>query len=217
MSVTTDGGMRILCLAFAMAAVAGCADGGTDSTPTAGVVRSSATREVDAPNPTHVIDFQPQANLLAPSRPGSCVAASVAAPARKDAWRCSVGDFIADPCFSLDAGTLACGADPELHADGFVLRLTQPLPLVERVVVESRSAAWLIRLVDGSTCTRATGATGSPPGGEGKLATYRCDGGGWIVGEPVQGVVWMADVIRIDRVTGEIRVRELSPIESAWR
>ena len=60
---------------------------------------------------------------------GLCWTESIAVT-RSGAWRCMVGNGINDPCFTIPAkqDELVCGANPALKTDGFVVKLTKPLP-----------------------------------------------------------------------------------------
>ncbi len=138
---------------------------------------------------------------------GSCFTNSIAAPYRSDAWRCSVGNAISDPCFEIpNSKNLFCGADPAAPAatSSFVLKLTKSLPASE---VPSSTVpsnwAWLVVLSDGTLCTPFTGTRPFAAGGE--VALYACNGG---VGEEMifgdlhnAGAVWTAMVGSLSRST----------------
>ncbi|HVO28471.1 MAG TPA: hypothetical protein VMT81_00610 [Candidatus Paceibacterota bacterium] len=130
--------------------------------------------------PTEVVAYTPP--LLASSTPvenGSCWTNSIAAPYRPDAWRCMVGNAISDPCFMLPGSstTLACGLDPAVtdESSAFVLRLTKPLPKPETPSSTPSNWAWMVALVDGTTCTPFTGTR--PFTASGDIAYYGCSGG----------------------------------------
>jgi len=113
---------------------------------------------------TKVIRFAPKA----PSgdvQEGSCWTESIAV-SRAGAWRCSVGNAISDPCFEIreNKRELVCGADPALRVDGFVLKLTKPLPK-SSLPAERKAEPWIFQLADGSICEAMTG-TLSPVNGE---------------------------------------------------
>ena len=112
---------------------------------------------------TSVIRFMP----AVPSgdvREGSCWTESIAVT-RSGAWRCTVGNAISDPCFTVPANhdELVCDADPALKTDGFVLKLTKPLPRSSRP--DRKAEPWVFRLADNSICEAMTG-TLSPVNGE---------------------------------------------------
>ena len=70
-----------------------------------------------------------------PMESGSCWTNSIAAPFRADAWRCTVGNSISDPCFQIakSTSTLLCNMNPTVldSTSTFVLKLTKPLPAPE--------------------------------------------------------------------------------------
>jgi hypothetical protein len=94
---------------------------------------------------------------------GSCFSGSDAAD-RGDAWRCTVGNELFDPCFSspsaAKAGIVVCPAAPWLHT-GVTIRLTKPLPSAEadRGAASLARLPWALELYDRSRCLLATGAT----------------------------------------------------------
>lgn len=154
---------------------------------------------------TQVIAYQAMSNPAAmatstPSKTGSCFTGSVAAPYRADAYRCMVGNAIADPCFVLPAPaaasgsastsisislslktkpqtTLLCGANPAGtdNSSTFVLKLTKPLPTAS---VPSGTVptnwAWLVELNDGTVCSPYEGTR--PFTAAGDVAVYACNG-----------------------------------------
>jgi hypothetical protein len=143
---------------------------------------------------TSVIRFAPPV----PSgdvREGSCWTESIAVN-RPGAWRCSVGNGISDPCFTIPGKReLVCEADPALKKDGFVLKLTKPLP--KRSSSESKAEPWVFRLADNSICEAMTGTL---PAVNGEPARWSCaihirdqvrpDG---VVTALTPGKIWMAD------------------------
>jgi hypothetical protein len=100
-------------------------------------------------------------SLQTKTESGSCFSGSDATQ-RSDAWRCSFGNELLDPCFSspLAAGIVACPAAPWLHT-GVTIRLTKPLPSAEADHGPASLARlpWAVELYDGSRCLLATGAT----------------------------------------------------------
>jgi hypothetical protein len=146
------------------------------------------------PLPTEVIDYVPDPTTLATSTPieqGSCFASSIAAPYRTDAWRCTVGDAISDPCFEManpdpnatsSSPYLLCGANPAgtNTSSTFVLQLTKALPTsTENMATASGTVptnwAWLVQLNDGTICSPFTGTR--PFDASGDVAIYSCNGG----------------------------------------
>ena len=84
---------------------------------------------------------------------GHCWTSSIASR-RADAFRCMAGNQIYDPCFTLDAKSVAC---PEATApeDGTVVRLTAPLPPAQSPPATPQ--VWAMILQSGNHCNRATG------------------------------------------------------------
>lgn len=105
---------------------------------------------------TSVIMFAPPLPTGA-AREGSCWTTSNAVM-RPGAYRCTVGNSIEDPCFAVppNRDKLVCGADPILKKDGFVLKLTKPLP-TDTIPPSVSPEPWMFRLADGSSCVAMTG------------------------------------------------------------
>lgn len=118
---------------------------------------------------TDVIQFTP-AIPTGGVRKGSCWTESIAVN-RTGAWRCAVGNGISDPCFTIPANRtqLVCGANPALKTDGFVLKLTKPLP--ESSLPDRKPEPWLFRLADNSICEAMTGTL---PAVNGEPARWSC-------------------------------------------
>lgn len=127
---------------------------------------------------TQVIVYAPEAPASStPVRSGSCWTSSIAAPFRTDAWRCSVGNSISDPCFQIqESKNLLCGVDPAAPitlTSTFVLKLTQPLPAPEAIQgLVPENWAWLVQLSDGTPCSPFTGTLPIAQGGI--SANYGC-------------------------------------------
>lgn len=123
---------------------------------------------------TAVIQYQPPINPPDSGREGSCWTGSIAAPYRTDAWRCTEGNDIHDPCFSLPNGKfVVCGANPAARNNGFALRLTKPLPNSDTETSSSPANwGWLIELYDGALCSPFTGTR---PLIDGEVASYGCN------------------------------------------
>jgi len=126
---------------------------------------------------THVVRFIPSTLINGiPVASGSCWTNSIAAPLRADAWRCTVGNNIQDPCFEIanNAKTLLCTKNPADPASSLALTLTKPLPKPGEIPTDLPPAAhaWLIKLGDGTTCTPFTGTL--PFTDKGEVAHYGC-------------------------------------------
>ncbi len=114
---------------------------------------------------------------------GECFASSAAVPARSDAWRCTIGNAIHDPCFQNvmgDPRLLACPAAP-WDANVTLLTLTSPLPTEERKDISLKDTLpWALELTNGQRCTLLTGATAPIAG---MRINYGCLGGFIVVGD----------------------------------
>ena len=53
---------------------------------------------------------------------GDCWVSSLASPLNDNAWRCTVGKFIYDPCFELSGGKVVCHPVPRRREERFVGR-----------------------------------------------------------------------------------------------
>jgi hypothetical protein len=168
---------------------------------------------------TIVIQFAPQV----PSgdiRDGSCWTESIAVT-RPGAWRCTVGNAISDPCFTVPASRdrLVCDADPALKSVGFVLKLTKPLPKPSGH--EQKAEPWVFRLADNSICEAMTGTL---PPVNGEPARWSCaihirdqvtpDG---VVTALVPGKIWMADKFPESAVGTEGAKAEKVPVKTIWQ
>jgi len=127
------------------------------------------------PQPTQVLAYEPPVLASGPqTQQGSCWTNSIAAPYRKDAWRCAVGNGISDPCFQIPNNVnLICGVNPMTPGSEFILQLTKPLPAPE---VPPGAApvnwGWLVQLQDGTLCSPFTGTRPFAAGGQ--VAAYGC-------------------------------------------
>ena len=115
---------------------------------------------------------------------GTCFAPSIASSSRPDAWRCSSGNGILDPCYQRilgDEKQLACPVGGPWPANVVLLTLTQPLPSEPRKEVSRDSTLpWAIELANGQRCTLFTGATAPVAG---MRINYGCPGGFQVVGD----------------------------------
>ncbi len=145
---------------------------------------------------TKIIEFAPPLPSGGNAKEGSCWAESIAAP-RPDAWRCSVGNSISDPCFTVarNPEQLVCGADPALRSDGFILKLTKPLP--KKPHGTRKVAPWIFQLSDGSICEAMSGTV---PTVNGEPARWSCAihvrdqvRPRGVVTTLTPGKIWMAD------------------------
>jgi len=114
---------------------------------------------------------------------GSCFARSAALPGRPDAWRCSIGNAIHDPCFENvmgDSKVLAC-PDTPWDANVTLLTLISSLPTEgHKNEPVTDSLPWALELANGQRCTLFTGATAPVAG---MRINYGCPGGFIVVGD----------------------------------
>jgi hypothetical protein len=114
---------------------------------------------------------------------GSCFSGSSAIN-RDDAWRCSSGKFLYDPCFSSSKakGLVLCPADP-WRQSGIEIKLTKPLPAKFRDKGKPSTSGlpWGIETASGLKCRIETGATGVF---HHLRANYLCPGNRWLYGGP---------------------------------
>ncbi len=167
---------------------------------------------------TSVIQFAPPV----PSgdvRAGSCWTESIAVT-RPGAWRCSVGNGISDPCFTMLANhdRLVCDADPALKTPGFVLKLTKPLPRSSGR--EGKAEPWVFRLADNSICEAMTGTLSAV---NGEPARWSCAihirdqvRPAGVVTKLTPGKIWMADKFPESAVGTQGATAEKIPVKVVW-
>jgi len=154
---------------------------------------------------TKVIDYVPSApaenaNLV----DGSCWTNSIAAPFRGDAWRCTVGNNIHDPCFQIPGNAnLLCDPNFGNIADTspVILSLVKPLPKPGKIPAPRSPAdgAWLIKIKGGILCSPFTGTL--PFSDKGDVATYGCSDKRLIFGINADKKIWTAKVGSLDAAT----------------
>jgi hypothetical protein len=115
---------------------------------------------------------------------GQCFAGSSADP-RSDAWRCSIGNLIADPCFSDPkvVSWVLCPAHGSPFDTGVIrLALSRALPKsLGNHGSPGQGNPWAVRLAGGEVCTFLTGATFAF---HGKRVNYGCTLKIFLVGSP---------------------------------
>ena len=167
---------------------------------------------------TSVIRFEPQVPS-GDTREGSCWTESIAVT-RPGAWRCKVGNAISDPCFVVagNPSQLVCDADPALKREGFVLKLTKPLPKPSSR--QQKVEPWVFRLADNSICEAMTGTL---PAVNGQPARWSCaihirdqvrqDG---VVTALTSEKIWMADKFPQSAVGTKGAEAEKVPVKAIW-
>jgi hypothetical protein len=115
---------------------------------------------------------------------GTCFTQSLASASRPDAWRCTVGNTILDPCYQSvlgDGKELACPTGGPWGANVVLLTLTAALPPETRKELSrDNTAPWAIELANGERCSLFTGAT---PPVAGMRINYGCPGGSQAIGD----------------------------------
>jgi hypothetical protein len=106
------------------------------------------------------------------------------ADSRSDAWRCFVGNYIYDPCFSSQIDVANYVVCPLTNPGSPVLRinLTKKLPPAGGSRADpTRFAPWTVKLVNGKWCSIFSGATGLIAG---LRINHGCTGGRVLLGNP---------------------------------
>jgi hypothetical protein len=167
---------------------------------------------------TSVVRFTP----TVPSsdvRRGLCWTESIAVT-RSGAWRCMVDNGISDPCFTIPAkqNELVCGANPALKTDGFVLKLTKPLPKSSHP--NRKPQPWIFRLADNSICEAMTGTL---PAVNGEPARWSCAihirdqvRPAGVVTKLTPGKIWMADKFPESAIGTQGATPEKVPVKVIW-
>jgi hypothetical protein len=184
----------------------------------ASVVRAQVPASPLTTTETEVVRFMPEVPGGKPQK-GSCWTESIAV-SRSGAWRCTVGNGISDPCFTIAGkrGQLVCGANPALKSDGFILKLTKPLP--KSTHAEQKVEPWIFRLADNSVCEAMTG-TLSPVNDE--PARWACAihirdqvRPAGLVTALTPGKVWTADKFPESAIGKEGVKPEKVPVKVIW-
>jgi len=173
---------------------------------------------------TTIVRFAPSAPAN-DTREGFCGTHSVAAPARHDAFRCTVDNEIHDPCFIVPPNhdRLVCDADPALKKDGFLLKLTKPLPKNSKPA--HKKEPWILKLADGSICETMTGTL---PAVNGQPARWSCAihirdqvRPAGVVTKLTPGKIWIADrypesaIATPGQASGKVEAEKV-PVKMIW-
>ena len=186
------------------------AEGGLNSLVFAPQLEAMA--EADSPQPTEVVTFVPT-EIPTETQTGSCFTNAIGL-GRADAYRCTVGNQIYDPCFVTgEEQTVVCGANPATGETGFVLELTESLPEPD---VNQPGKPWLIELADGQICGLMTGTV---PGVADRIAPYGCPDQTYLFEDFQQGEVWQAEkaAIGLNDDGFFIESSEMVPITRVWQ
>jgi hypothetical protein len=194
--------------------------------PTPGLNANSTTKPVvPAVVPTNIINFLPPATLPITQQAGNCFANSIAEPYRQDAWRCTVGNSISDPCFETSQkGFVFCQMNP-LVQDSFLIKLTKALPTPELPANRQSNWAWFLTLKGGIVCSPFTGTRpffGTGP--DAQVAYYGCKSDNpaeqiVLLGDLTEGNVWKANKATLTK-TGTawtINSTQQVDVETVWQ
>lgn len=114
------------------------------------------------------------------SKEGSCWTVSTAAFANGQAYRCTVGSYIYDPCFKAETNQLVCDIDPDILTSGFELKLTEKLPDVSMYDISGKERIWRAKLENGLICEIISGTAGRLKNGEWYF--YSCNNNAVLIG-----------------------------------
>lgn len=145
---------------------------------------------------TEVINFVPPVTLPAEIKEGDCQINSVAQPYRQDAWKCTVGKVVYDPCFStVLSDVVYCKMNPLQDGNDFLIKLAKPLPVPLTPKNAQDNWAWFVELRDGTYCSPYTGPR---PIINGQVAFYGCKSNAAgeqavLMGDLKENLIWKAE------------------------
>ena len=189
----------------------------TASTPTTST--SATTAHTTPPTPTPAATQVEIFNVVGPSGglavhvtntvSGSCFTGS-SAIGRSDAWRCTVGNNLIDPCFATGAAQVLCPADGP-WGSGLLVNLpsndlSNALPDKDQGMEQ---LPWAIELDNGWKCLALTGATTVI---DGQRLGYGCSNGAGLYGKPHRS----SSVWTINAAAAHANAISLLPIKQAW-
>jgi hypothetical protein len=170
---------------------------------------------------TKIINFTVPDILPTTSVAGSCSGISIAEPYRQDAFRCSVGSLLYDPCFTTkDSNLMFCQVNP-VSGIPVVIRLTKALPKIATSKIVQDNWAWFLKLSDGTVCSPFTATR---PNISGKTGYYGCRSLDKnqrliLVGNLIKGDQWTANLLTEEK-QGTIWIEKKSnivDIDSVWQ
>jgi len=128
-------------------------------------------------------DVTPRLTVVRTAK-GECFTGSLADP-RRDAWRCEIGNEIADPCFSnrtVPSWVLCPEAGTPFGTNVVRLALSKALPTgLANKELPGQGYPWAVKLADGKVCTFLTGATYMY---HRRRVNYGCDRTTFLAGTP---------------------------------
>lgn len=153
---------------------------------------------------TEVAVYKPPTILPKDVQDGECWGPSLTLYQRGDAYRCTSGDSIYDPCFALSDSSdkVICVTSQDKE---FIIKQNVPLyKKTENSQASEGSGSWKIELSNGIMCNNVSGATFMI---ENERASYVCSDGTWLAGEPyTEEKVWT--IIRAFFYSGDGYIEE---------
>jgi hypothetical protein len=172
--------------AVLLVVLAGCSGSGDDAAAptTTTTFESSTTTASTAPPATEVRVYSGWTDAVRKLTPqaGECLAGSNMVM-RSDAWRCTIGNYLHDPCFSDPLGGTSVVACPKSPFSRDVTVIKAPSLPVD-YANESQGTnglPWAIKLADGKECLFLSGTGVMVADMRGN---YSCDGKLDLYGEP---------------------------------
>lgn len=175
--------------------------------------------------PTKVVEFGPSEILPTEIKSGHCFTNSIAEPYRQDAFRCSVGNLIYDPCFKTkEENFVFCQPNP-LMPSAFLIKLEKPLPQVSVPAEIQNNWAWFVKLKNGIYCSPFTGTRPFFESEQGVLiAYYACNSENSdqqivLMGNLTVGKVWIANKAVLEKSDENwiIKSTEKVEVETVWK
>jgi serine/threonine protein kinase len=154
----------------AIAVAAGGSGSATTTTTTTATTSSTSTSSTSTPTPQPTAkQIYSPANAnggLAVSNPttthGSCFTSSNVIQ-RADAFRCTSGNFLYDPCFSINDTQLLCPSDGPWANSGVLINVSALVSFGGKDQGTS-GQPWAIQMADGTRCLAVSGATNEVAG-----------------------------------------------------
>jgi predicted Ser/Thr protein kinase len=202
----------------ALLAVAGVAVGVVLAVSSGG---SSTTTGTAATGTSPLVTPQPtQAKIYSPTNANGDLAVTVTSRVtgtcfstsniveRPDAYRCSVGNTLYDPCFAVGATAALCPAGGPWSNSGILVRAAPPSG-PQNPDQGTKGPPWAVELASGPRCLELSGAVQVVAG---QPLRYGCGGGVGLYGDVRRsGPVWV-----IYEGTAHSATLELKPISVAW-